>query len=117
MSDINIFFQFGENAGYAGRWRVELAEAESIISTTEMRRIGRDREIALHLVRDFSHFNNCIEDAAEHVRRESPEKWLQKARTAGYSITHAREITAFLERNCAALGAEIEKMRKVIFQH
>lgn len=117
LSNINMFFQFGIDAGYAGRWRVELAGAESIISTTEMRRMGRGRDIALHLVRDFSHFNNCIEDAAGHVRRESPEKWFQAARTAGYSTTHSMAITTFLARNRAALGAEIEIMRKVIFQH
>lgn len=117
LSDINVFFELGRDAGYAGRWRVELVNTESIISTTEMRRMGLERDIALHLVRDYLNFNNCIEEVAQHVRSDSPRRWRQAARTAGYSKAHAEEITAFLERNRGALGAEIEKMRKVIFQY
>lgn len=117
LSDICNFFQFGTDAGYAGRWRVELAEADGEISTTEMRRMGREKDLALHLVRDFSRFDDCIEDAAEQLRRQDPKEWYRAARTAGYDRFDASKVTSFLRKNRAALDADVERMRAVIVGH
>jgi hypothetical protein len=117
LRNLDVFFQPGLDAGYASRWRVEIAGPAATVSTAEMRRIGRARDMAVHFVRDHSSFNKSIQDAAERVQSQSREEWLWAARSVGYSKTQADEITTFLEENCAELYAAIERMRTVIVEH
>ncbi|MBI5568732.1 MAG: hypothetical protein HY914_02190 [Desulfomonile tiedjei] len=116
LMNLDVFFKPGPDAGHASRWRVEIAGPEATVSTEEVRRIGRARDMALHFARDLELFNKSIQDAAERVQSQGRDEWLRAARAAGLSETRAQEITTFLEKNCAELGVAIEKMRAVIFQ-
>jgi hypothetical protein len=116
LMNLDVFFQPGVDAGYAGRWRVEKAGLETTLVTSEIRQIGRVKDTALHVVKDFERFNKALQDAVKHVQSQSPEEWLQAARGAGYSEERAREITSFLEKNSAELDSAIERMRSIIYQ-
>lgn len=116
LYDADMFFHHGADAGFAGRWRVETAGPDAVISTAELRRVGREKDVALHLIRDFGRFDACVEQAVARLWTQSPRGWLRAAHAAGYGAAEAGAIAGFLERNRAALASEVEMMRAVIFQ-
>lgn len=117
LSHLDVFFQPGHDAGYANRWRVEKASPETSISTVEMRKIGKVRDMAIHFVQKLSRFNKSIQDAAEWVQSQSREEWFQAALESGYSELKASQITTFLDKNRIELDIAIERLQAVIFEN
>jgi hypothetical protein len=117
LRNLDVFFSSGQDAGYAGRWRVEIAAPETTFTTLGIRRIGKTKNMAIHYIRDYASFNKAIQDASEHILRQSREEWFQAMREVGYCKSKSDKIITFLEENCAELGAAIERMRSVIFEH
>jgi len=115
LHDLEVFFEIGSGAGSAGRWRVELQRTKNGISTATMRKLGYARNIALHFVNDFEHFNKCIHKVAEHVKTFDRRELYQGAREAGYDKIRANQITTFLEKNRQDLDVSIKMMQTVIF--
>ena len=116
LADLDAFFHPGPDAGFAGRWRVEIVPPDADLTTAGVRAAGRSRELALHPIRSRSGFEAALRTAAANIQKQKPADWLRAARTAGFGRRRARAIVDFLAQSRADLAPALARLLSTVYR-
>lgn len=114
LASIDRFLAPGDCAGSAANWRVTCVGMSGELSTAAVRRLGREQNQALHVVRDLEQFVAEVRRRVKAVEQLDGSCWEALAVEAGFDGPAASSIRAFLERNRADLARDMEQMLRVV---
>lgn len=116
LSELDIFFQAGIDAGYASRWRVKVIDKNTQITTMQTRKTSWLRNIANHYIEDLEKFKDAVYNAVKYIKAQDSTYWFHTALKAGFKEKEANQISTFLEKNSNEMDFATDKLFEIILE-
>ena len=107
------FFRSGSDQGYVPRWRVRLADADSI-RHDRAREVNRSTNHAVHLICDIERFQLELNRWRDRILAEDPSALRDKVVEAGFRGGQIAAVHELLQRSQSELPVMVERMREFI---